>query len=73
MATLNGAQALDLGEFVGSLEAGKQADLCVVDLSRSRHRPLVDPLTTLVMSATPDDVVASYVAGQSVFARNDTR
>lgn len=73
MATLNGAQALGLGELVGSLEVGKQADLCVVDLSRARHRPLVDPLTTLVMSATPDDVVASYVAGRSVFARNDAR
>ncbi len=73
MATLNGARALGMDSEVGSLDAGKLADFCVVDLSRSRHRPLHDPVTALVMSATPDDVIATAISGRVVFNRTSER
>jgi imidazolonepropionase len=38
-ATLNGAHALDRGNRSGSLEAGKQADLCIMDVSDYREIP----------------------------------
>jgi imidazolonepropionase len=38
-ATINGAYALDRGDRCGSLEAGKQADLCIMDLSDYREIP----------------------------------
>jgi imidazolonepropionase len=38
-ATINGAYALDRGHRTGSLEAGKQADLCIMDVPDYREIP----------------------------------
>jgi imidazolonepropionase len=38
-ATINGACALDRGDRCGSLEAGKQADLCIMDVPDYREIP----------------------------------
>jgi 5-methylthioadenosine/S-adenosylhomocysteine deaminase len=39
MATRLGAQAMHLGDITGSLEAGKRADLILVDISRLHNAP----------------------------------
>jgi 5-methylthioadenosine/S-adenosylhomocysteine deaminase len=39
LATIGGARALHIGEFVGSLEPGKRADIAVVDLRNARTTP----------------------------------
>ena len=39
LATIGGARALHIGEFVGSLEPGKRADITVVDLRNTRTTP----------------------------------
>jgi 5-methylthioadenosine/S-adenosylhomocysteine deaminase len=39
MATRLGAQAMHLGALTGSLEAGKRADLILVDLDRLHNSP----------------------------------
>jgi imidazolonepropionase len=38
-ATINGAYALDRGDRCGSLEAGKRADLCIMDVPDYREIP----------------------------------
>jgi imidazolonepropionase len=38
-ATINGAYALDRGDRCGSLEAGKQADLCIMNVQNYREIP----------------------------------
>ena len=36
-ATINAAHALSLGQYIGSLEVGKQADVIVLDVPHYRH------------------------------------
>jgi 5-methylthioadenosine/S-adenosylhomocysteine deaminase len=42
MATVEGAQAIGLGDEVGSLEVGKQADLILVDLTALNLSPVLE-------------------------------
>jgi 5-methylthioadenosine/S-adenosylhomocysteine deaminase len=68
MATLNGARALGLADEIGSLTAGKAADLICVDLSGVEHRPLLDPVSQLVYAASRHDVTDVWVAGEQLVA-----
>jgi 5-methylthioadenosine/S-adenosylhomocysteine deaminase len=68
MATICGARALNLGDEIGSLVAGKAADLVCVELEGPRHRPLLDPLSQLVYAASRHDVTDVWVAGEQLVA-----
>jgi 5-methylthioadenosine/S-adenosylhomocysteine deaminase len=68
MATINGARALGLSAEIGSLTAGKAADVICVDLSGVEHRPLLDPLSQLVYAASRHDVTDVWVAGEHLVA-----
>lgn len=70
MATLDGARALGLDARIGSLEPGKDADLCAVALDSPSTRPLNDPLAGLFHSARATDVVLVVVRGRIL---HDTR
>ena len=63
MATIEGARALGMGERIGSLEAGKLADLIVVARRRPHLTPLYQPASHLVYSAGGADVRHVMVAG----------
>ncbi len=69
LATSEGARALGLGAVVGSLEAGKQADVVVVNTAAPHHAPFSerDPYTTLVHAARPEDVRLTMVAGRALY------
>ena len=69
-ATLGGAKALGLGEAIGSLEAGKQADIAVVGLSRVGQQPVTDVEAALVFSSNGADVLRTIVAGRDVYLRD---
>src|SRR5450759_2493240 len=64
MATIGGARALGLDKRVGSLEAGKRADLIVVAMIGARQTPLYNPVSHLVYVARGDDVRTTVVNGK---------
>lgn len=66
-ATLGGARALGLGDQIGALQTGMQADLTVVSLNGSHQQPLTDPVDTLVFSSSGRDVVLTIVAGKELY------
>ena len=64
MATRAGARTLGLDDEIGSLEAGKRADLIVVDRDRPHLAPGPDPYSTLVYAARGSDVRTTIVDGE---------
>ncbi|MFO7848519.1 MAG: amidohydrolase [Spirochaetia bacterium] len=56
MATLGGAEALGLGDTVGSIEVGKKADLVLVSTEELHLHPELDPVSALIYSAQASDV-----------------
>lgn len=65
-ATLDGAEALGLGDRIGTVEAGKEADLVALDLRAPHLVPVHDPYTSVVFSAGRSDVRHVLVAGTPV-------
>src|SRR5207245_9330479 len=66
MATLGGARALGLEREIGSLEAGKKADLAVFSMHRLHLTPSPNPISTLVYAAGGADVSDVLVDGRWV-------
>jgi 5-methylthioadenosine/S-adenosylhomocysteine deaminase len=64
MATMHGARSLGLEKQIGSLEAGKRADLIVVSLASARQTPLYDAISHLVYASRGDDVRTTIVNGR---------
>jgi len=64
LATRRGAEALGMGDQIGSLEPGKQADLITVSVDGARQTPMFDPISHLVYVSRGDDVRTTIVAGQ---------
>jgi 5-methylthioadenosine/S-adenosylhomocysteine deaminase len=72
MATLNGARALGIGDRVGSLVPGKEADLVCVDLARPATQPVHSPISQLVYAASRDQVTDVWVAGRHLLRGGET-
>jgi len=73
MATSEGARALGLGERIGSLEAGKQADVILVDTRRPHLTPLYHPASQLVYAARGSDVTTAIINGRLVMENGHIR
>lgn len=67
LATLDGAGALGLADRIGSLEAGKQADLIAIGLGSGHITPVHRVSPALIFSALPSDVLMTVVAGRTLF------
>ena len=64
MATLNGANALGLGEITGSLAVGKAADITAINFSDLNLTPCYDPASHLVYTASREQVSHVWVNGR---------
>lgn len=63
MATMGSARALHMDDKIGSLEAGKQADIIVVDTKAPNMVPVYSPYATLVYGANGANVRHTIVDG----------
>jgi 5-methylthioadenosine/S-adenosylhomocysteine deaminase len=69
MATRGGARVIGRAQDLGSLEAGKLADVIVVRMDQPRQTPMYDPISHLVYATHGDDVDTTIVNGR-VLMRN---
>ena len=66
MATIRGARALHLDEITGSLEAGKRADIAIVDIDDLNQTPYYNVYSALVYSTKANDVRTVIINGRVV-------
>jgi 5-methylthioadenosine/S-adenosylhomocysteine deaminase len=71
IATRGGAAALGLDTDLGTLEPGKWADLCCVDLAGPATQPLGDPVKQLVFCGGRDIVSDVWVAGRQLVSEGE--
>lgn len=64
MGTVDGAHALGLGSICGTVEAGKRADLILVDVNKAHFQPVNDLVSQLVHCAKATDVDTVVVDGK---------
>jgi 5-methylthioadenosine/S-adenosylhomocysteine deaminase len=66
MATIGGARALHMENEIGSLEAGKKADLIVISLNEANAVPLYDVYSQIVYALKASDVQDTVIGGRIV-------
>jgi 5-methylthioadenosine/S-adenosylhomocysteine deaminase len=67
MATIDGANAIGIGDEVGSVETGKKADLILISLAKLELTPRpVDIVSGIVYASQPSDVRTVIIDGQLV-------
>jgi 5-methylthioadenosine/S-adenosylhomocysteine deaminase len=69
LGTLGSARALGLDDAIGSLVAGKRADLIAVSFEGSAYLPVEEPAAAVVYGGSPERVVATFVDGEARYER----
>lgn len=63
IATLGGAEALNMEDAIGSITPGKRADIIVLDLDRVNSAPQWNAVNQIVFNARPKNVKHVFVDG----------
>ena len=71
MATIKGAEALGLGDEIGSIEPGKKADLVLFDTKRPEWRTIFNPVNNLVYNADGRSVHTVIIDGKVVVENHE--
>ena len=66
LATLGGAEALNLGDVIGTVEVGKKADLLIFDTTSVNLAGAEDPFSGVVFLAVSEDIQLVLVDGEVV-------
>lgn len=69
MATIDGANAIGLGDRIGSIVPGKQADLIVLDIRKPHLVPIYNPMSHITYAMGGSDV-RDVIVGGNVVVRN---
>jgi len=64
MITINGALALGLDSQIGSIEVGKSADLCAINLASAQTQPLYNVFSQIAYAASSAQFTDVWVAGR---------
>ncbi len=70
LATCSGAKALKRDD-IGVIEAGKKADLTIIDFNQPHLQPEGDPIANIVYSAAASDVETVIVDGKILFNQGE--
>ncbi len=73
MATINGAKVLQWDKEIGSIEAGKKADLALVDFKKPHLTPVYNELSHLVYSVKNTDVDTVIINGEIVMEHREIK
>jgi len=73
MATIHGAKALGLEGSTGSLEAGKKADIILINFKKPHLTPVHDPYVNIVYSAHGGDVDTVLVDGKILMENREIK
>lgn len=64
MATINGAKALVLDSYIGSITEGKVADIIIIDLDDVKLKPTNDLVSEIVYNVKGNNVITTIVNGK---------
>ena len=70
MLTVNAARALGQSQNLGSIEAGKLADMCAIDMDSLQTAPLYDVVSNLIYAASSQQVSHVWVGGRMLLENN---
>lgn len=74
MATIKGAEALNLEDEIGKLEQGRKGDVAIMDLNSSHLRPFTDyqnPVSGLMYAAKDSNVTHTIVDGRVLYEEGE--
>lgn len=66
LGTIGGAQVLNAGDQIGSIEPGKKADLVLLETTSANMFPLYNPYSAIVYSAIASNVDSVWVQGRQL-------
>lgn len=71
MITFNPAKALGLEQEIGTIEVGKQADLCAMNLDAIQTQPLHNLFSQIIYAASSSQFSDVWIAGKRVMKNNE--
>jgi 5-methylthioadenosine/S-adenosylhomocysteine deaminase len=73
MGTIDGAKSVLMGRDLGSIEAGKKADIIVVDLAKPNTTSVTYPPSSLVYSAHGENVETVIIDGRIIMENREMK
>jgi 5-methylthioadenosine/S-adenosylhomocysteine deaminase len=73
MATITGARVMGMDDIIGSLEAGKKADIVIHNLNHPGSHPPIDMLNNLIFSIHSKSVDTVLINGKVIVERGELK
>lgn len=71
MLTINAAAALGQTQDIGSIEVGKLADMCAIDMDSLQTTPMYDVVSHLIYAASSQQVTHVWVGGRMLLEKSE--